>query len=321
MWFQLEDLALEIREQGKKYLKVAQAVEDTLERKESRADKSKKEQMKKRRIAVSDKLQTRTFRSLLKTMKDLFLSSDLPALKEKYQKQEQIKDQVRKRLIEQNRDMMMMALNAAPEGFMEMDISHIGRTEEPQEIVEEVPVVQQNTSADNAQDTPPVVKEKRKKRTKAEIRRAQEENFDNIELAQETVVEPQQQVSKTNQNESTQSKGYAYQNSFDLGEISQENIFEITQSETRTTIVNEHKKSKSNKPQKKTGNNQTSTATTSSKPSQPKKKNKSKNEKTKKSPAAQVQIEEEKQSVNTPVLLVAGAATVVALYYAYTLLQ
>lgn len=324
VWFQLEDLCLAIREQGKKYLKVAQAVEDTLERKESRAgDKSKKDLMKKRRIAVSEKLQTRTFRSLLKTMKDLFLSSDLPALKEKYQRQEQLKDQQRKRLLEQNRDMMAMVLEAAPEGFLEMDISHI---DEQETVVEEPQQQQQQQSSqqsvtDNSQDTPPTqVKEKRKKKSKAEIRRLQEESFDNAELANELISQPEVVIVK--KPTVTPKPTEAYQNAFDLGEISQESIFKLTQS---SPPVKEEKKAK-NKTQKRTQQRKEK-STTETKPATTttttkKKKNKSKNNKPQRTNMAQKQTQlPEESSVNVPVLLVVGVATLAFIYYAYTLLQ
>lgn len=321
-WVQFEDLALEIREQGKRYLKVAQAVEDILVRKEARTgDKTKLDEMKAKRIAVSKKLHTRTFHSILKSMKDLFLNSDLPALKNKIMKQKQIKEKHNKILTEQNRDMNAMALSAAPEGFMEMDISHIGKVDDPEPELAPTPTVAttQPQKAEAEEEIKPVVQERQRKKTKAAIRREQAQNFDKDDFSQVEVVQSES-VSTSTQGIQVSSTIIS-KNAFDIG--SDESI--LTKLSERDTVKKEPKKE--NKTQKKKDSGKkaktdnkvktTTTTTTTTKKQKQKSKSVVKNKGALK--AKEMPIEEP-SAINPVVLVLVGMTAVAALYYGYTML-
>lgn len=213
-WFKFDELALGVRKAGKSYIKAAQAIDDYIDRKMSIiTDSVRKENLQKKRDIISRKLQIDNFITSLKNMKELFLKSDIPSIRENFAKQKLERDESKRRLIEGNRDMMEMALKAAPEGFLEMDMDNIVREYE----IESKPL------------TAP--KEKKKKKSKSEIRREQEENFDNEEqfhVFPSSIPLKQYQSTKKGQN------NIASKNIYDLGEISQENIFKIDQEERYT---------------------------------------------------------------------------------------
>lgn len=317
VWIQFEELALEIREQGKRYLKVAQAVEDILVRKEARTgDKTKLDEMKTKRIAVSKKLQTRTFHSILKAMKDLFLNSDLPALKNKIMKQKQLKEKHNKILTEQNRDMNAMALNAAPSGFMEMDVSHIGRIDDPEPEPAPAPVVQPTPVVKETEEEVKVVpQEKQRKKTKSALRREQEQNFDKEDFGTQVV---ETQTVQTVQTTSKVSINILANNAYDVGD---ESIL-IKLSE-RETVKKEPKKPNTHKgnvkKSKETPKNKEGVKPTKASNVTKKQKQKNKPVKSKQVQKAKEMPPMESDSINPVVLVLVGLTVVAALYYGYTL--
>jgi len=210
-WFKFDELALEIRKSGKDYVKVAQAIEDCIDRKESIiVDSSRKDILKKKRDIISHQFQINNFISSLKHMKELFINTDISSIRDNFQRDKLKRDEFKRRIIEENRDMMTMAIDAAPDGFLDMNIDHIGVEREEMEKKEE--------------KLPP--KEKMKKKSKAEKRKEQEQNFDNDEMFQRVppVAPIQEQFNNDYRNLTSK-------NIYDLGEISQENIFKISEEE------------------------------------------------------------------------------------------
>lgn len=142
IWLQMDDVVLDVREQAKLYLQVANRVEQILERRESQlADKERKDAAKKRRVAISAKLQTAAFTSMLDTLQGLLASStEFPALTRKFLDQEAALAQQRRRLKEENQDMLNILLAAVPASLLETNLQHIAARLEPEELAPEAAV-------------------------------------------------------------------------------------------------------------------------------------------------------------------------------------
>jgi hypothetical protein len=134
-WLAFDDVVLDVREQAKLYLKVANRIEQILERRESQlADKQRKDAAQRRK-AVSNKLHTAAFTSMLDTLHGLLASStEFPDLSKKFQVLEADLAQQRRRIKEENQDMINILFAHIPSSLVDANLSHIAaKLEPPQE--------------------------------------------------------------------------------------------------------------------------------------------------------------------------------------------
>lgn len=294
-WFNFDELALEVRKAGKNYLRTAQAIEDCIDRKEPIInDNNRKENLKKKRDMIIQKLQVNNFITSLKYMKELFMKSDIQSIRDNFQRHKIERDEYKRRIIEENRDMMSMVLNATPEGFLEMDINHIGLEQE--EIEKESKPL-----------TPP--KEKKKK-SKAELKKEQEQNI-NIEEQFQTTSTTSEQYTKNYNNLTSK-------NIYDLGEMSQESIFKIDQEERYAKTDIFHKRKSQNKKKMKTKSKpakQNEPQQQQQQKSKKEKKSKSNIEKSKPNIVPQSKIK--KETAEFIVISLGALVILLLLYYSY----
>lgn len=135
VWLQFDDVVLEVREQAKLYLAVANRIEQVLERREAQlADKQRKDAAQKRK-AISNKLHTAAFTSMLDTLHALLAgcATDFPALAKRFQDQEAHLAQQRRRVKEENQDMTNMFFATIPANLLEANFKHITAKLEPEQ--------------------------------------------------------------------------------------------------------------------------------------------------------------------------------------------
>ena len=135
VWLQFDDVVLEVREQAKLYLAVANRIEQVLERRESQlADKQRKDAAQKRK-AISNKLQTAAFTSMLDTLHGLLAgcSTDFPALSRRFHDQEAHLAAQRRRVKEENQDMTNIFFTMIPANLLEANFKHITAKLEPEQ--------------------------------------------------------------------------------------------------------------------------------------------------------------------------------------------
>jgi len=132
VWLQFDDVVLEVREQAKLYLSVANRIEQVLERKEAQMGEASRKDAAKKRKAISNKLQTPAFTSMLATLhSSLANSTEFPTLAKRFHDQEAQLAQERLRVKEENQDMMNMFLAMVPSHLLEANLKHISAKFEP----------------------------------------------------------------------------------------------------------------------------------------------------------------------------------------------
>lgn len=170
-----------------------------------------------------------------------FLKSDYADPKDDVQEHDLDRDRSLKQLMEQNKDMMSMVLKAAPKGFLEMNIDHIGNQDiemDKRDFIEYPPIV---------------VNEKRKKKTKGEIRKEQEENFDKEQILNESKIILTTSLDNEESKDAILVKG-TKKNSYDIGDLSEEHIFELTKGDGNRQTQKLKGNKQSNKKKRKEGN-------------------------------------------------------------------
>jgi len=134
VWLQFDDVVLEVREQAKLYLSVANRIEQVLERKEAQMGEASRKDAAKKRKAISNKLHTPAFTSMLATLHSLLATStEFPSLTKRFHDQEAQLAQERRRAKEENQDMMAMFLAMVPSNLLEANLKHISAKFEPAE--------------------------------------------------------------------------------------------------------------------------------------------------------------------------------------------
>jgi hypothetical protein len=167
VWLQFEDVVLEVREQAKMYLQVANRIEQVLERRESQlADKLRKDAAQRRR-AISNKLHTAAFTSMLDTLHGLLAgSAEFPALSKRFHDQEAHLAQQRRRVKEENQDMMTIFFSFVPANLLEANLKHIAAQLEP--AVEATEASETSGEAASSSAAPQTTEKKDKKLSKKE---------------------------------------------------------------------------------------------------------------------------------------------------------
>lgn len=161
VWLQFDDVVLEVREQAKLYLSVANRIEQVLERKEAQMGEASRKDAAKKRKAISNKLHTPAFTSMLATLHHLLGTvTEFPSLTKRFHDQEAQLAQERRRVKDENQDMMAMFLAMVPSNLLEANLKHISAKFEPAE-----PETEEATSSASPADTK---EEKPKKLSKKE---------------------------------------------------------------------------------------------------------------------------------------------------------
>lgn len=156
LWLAFDDVVLDVREQAKLYLKVANRVEQILERRESQlADKQRKDAAQRRK-AVSNKLHTAAFTSMLDTLHGLLASStEFPDLSKKFQVLEADLAMQHRRIKEENQDMINILFAHIPSNFVDANLSHIAAKLDPPQEESSAPVVEGEASSSSAAEDKP----------------------------------------------------------------------------------------------------------------------------------------------------------------------